>query len=326
MDLGGLTDDELLGKVQALAETERFSLVDLLAHLAELLDRDACQRRGYSSVFAYLTRRLGYAESDAIRRVRAARAVRRFPAVLGMLARGELHVIGLAMLEPHLDAANHLRLLAEARGRSQRDIEALAGRLKPASSGPRDTVRVLPSPAPPPEDGGSVIAQGTEALPGLEMTVPGPAPELAGETRRVFTFPAGEEVYERWLHARDLLRHSFPQGRMEEIFGEALRRLIDSEVPRAAKPDRPRGGSGAATSSRRIPLRVQDEVWRRDSGRCAYLGAGGVACGERAWLEFDHITPWSRGGRSDDPGNIRLLCRSHNGSEARRVLGGPRHP
>jgi len=38
-------------------------------------------------------------------------------------------------------------------------------------------------------------------------------------------------------------------------------------------------------------------------------------------LEYDHIRPLSLGGRSDDPANVRLLCRAHNALEARRILG-----
>ena len=34
-------------------------------------------------------------------------------------------------------------------------------------------------------------------------------------------------------------------------------------------------------------------------------------------LEFDHIIPWAQGGLSDDPDNIRLLCRTHNQWTAR---------
>ena len=66
---------------------------------------------------------------------------------------------------------------------------------------------------------------------------------------------------------------------------------------------------------------MADIVWRRDGGRCAYLGPDGHRCGETAWLELDHIIPWARGGRSDEPGNIRLLCRAHNQSEAARLFG-----
>ena len=59
MELQNLSDDALFGRVEALARTERFTMVDLLIHLGELDSRIACQKKGYSSVFAYLTRHLG---------------------------------------------------------------------------------------------------------------------------------------------------------------------------------------------------------------------------------------------------------------------------
>ena len=88
MDFSEISDEALLGRVEALARTERISLVDFLIHLGELDSRPACQNKGFSSVFAYLTRRLGYSECDAMRRVRAARAARQYPSVLRMLAKG----------------------------------------------------------------------------------------------------------------------------------------------------------------------------------------------------------------------------------------------
>ena len=87
----------------------------------------------------------------------------------------------------------------------------------------------------------------------------------------------------------------------------------------AKRTKTPQADSGPTT--RHIPKWVEDLVWRRDGGRCAYLGPQGHRCGETAWLELDHIVPWARGGRSDEPGNIRLLCRAHNQSEAARLFG-----
>ncbi|MDD5303690.1 MAG: HNH endonuclease signature motif containing protein [Elusimicrobia bacterium] len=49
--------------------------------------------------------------------------------------------------------------------------------------------------------------------------------------------------------------------------------------------------------------------------------SGGRVCGARAGLEFDHVRPWALGG-SGETGNIRLLCRTRNNLEARRVFGG----
>lgn len=106
-------------------------------------------------------------------------------------------------------------------------------------------------------------------------------------------------------------------GRMEEVIGEALRRLVEQEFPRSFKSPKKVMKPGA----RRVPKWIRDEVWRRDGGRCAYADSDGARCGETGWLEFDHIKPFALGCKSDDPTNIRLLCRVHNGAEAKRLLG-----
>lgn len=323
MDLAAISDETLLGKVDALAETERFSLVDLLVHLGELDTRSACQERGYASVFAYLTRHLGYSESDAVRRVRAARAGRKFPSILRMLANGDLHLVGIALLEPWLSSENHERLLRKASRRSTREVERLVAELTPAAPEPRDRVRSLPPPAPPPPTPPRAVPALLDIPSALDLRLPETPshrpPASPQERRVVFTFAAGEDVQSWFEEARDRLRHRFPDGRMEEIFGEALRRLVEAERP--TKSGRLRTTKPASARSRSIPKWVQDEVWRRDCGRCAFIGPDGVRCGETAWLEFDHVIPWALGGKSDDPGNVRLLCREHNQHCARKLFG-----
>ena len=57
-----------------------------------------------------------------------------------------------------------------------------------------------------------------------------------------------------------------------------------------------RGGDVAARcvytlgSSRHIPASVKRDVWRRDEGRCAYVGREG-RCTERGFLEYHHVRP-----------------------------------
>jgi len=60
--LGGLGDDQLLAAVTALVKRENDSLSDLLAHLAELDERQLCVTLGYSSLFAYCTEALGFSQ------------------------------------------------------------------------------------------------------------------------------------------------------------------------------------------------------------------------------------------------------------------------
>lgn len=56
--------------------------------------------------------------------------------------------------------------------------------------------------------------------------------------------------------------------------------------------------------SRYIPKQVRDEVRKRDHDRC-------VDCGATDYLEFDHITPYSKGAPNVID-NIQLLCRRCN--------------
>lgn len=54
-----------------------------------------------------------------------------------------------------------------------------------------------------------------------------------------------------------------------------------------------------------IPTWVKLEVWKRDKGKC-------TLCEEEKDLHFDHIIPYSKGGSSNTPENIQLLCGRHN--------------
>ncbi|MFA5137665.1 MAG: HNH endonuclease signature motif containing protein [Elusimicrobiota bacterium] len=173
--------------------------------------------------------------------------------------------------------------------------------------------------------------------------------------RVYFSFTASEEFHNGVQRAKELLWHKHPKGRLEEVFGETLECYLERHDPerklrrKAEKETRSREGDAAAsagpapaspeaTSStaapsdektslrdysarRRIPHWVRDAVWARDAGRCTFVGPDGRRCAERGGLEFDHIIPWALGGTSNDPDNIRLLCRTHNQRAASRVFG-----
>jgi hypothetical protein len=61
-----------------------------------------------------------------------------------------------------------------------------------------------------------------------------------------------------------------------------------------------------------IPSWVKQEVWLRDGGQC-------VQCGSTENLHFDHVIPFSKGGSSETPDNIQLLCGRHNLSKGARI-------
>jgi len=79
--------------------------------------------------------------------------------------------------------------------------------------------------------------------------------------------------------------------------------------------------AAARRRSRHIPAAVKREVWRRDEGRCAFVGPHG-RCRERGMLEYHHREPFAAGGKAT-ASNVTLLCRAHNSLEADRYFGPP---
>lgn len=68
--------------------------------------------------------------------------------------------------------------------------------------------------------------------------------------------------------------------------------------------------------SRTVPQAVKVAVAARDAGRCRRCGSGTA-------LQYDHVVPYSLGGRSDDPSNIQLLCGRCNRRKSNKSMGPP---
>jgi hypothetical protein len=135
----------------------------------------------------------------------------------------------------------------------------------------------------------------------------------------------GGATLEKLRLAKDMLRHALPAGDDEAILDRALTALLAglarekfgaAEKTGSSGEAAPGSGRICAPDSRHVPTAVKRTVWVRDLGRCAFVGAGGRRCGERAFLEFHHVRPYAAGG-GPSVENIQLRCRRHNGYEAR---------
>ncbi|MFH1725141.1 MAG: HNH endonuclease signature motif containing protein [Elusimicrobiota bacterium] len=354
VDCDTLSDRDLIFRLKQATTQERRSLIMLLCYLAEADRRQLHAKESSPSLFAYCVAELHYCEGAAYRRIHAARAASKFPAIYSLLADGALSLGTISMLAPHLTKENSGNLLARAQGKSKRELQFLLASLSPGTERP-DFARCLPaqpaqttspSPSTPlrmlpaPESAPDPIA-GPEGSTSLVSFRASPVPQSHRQSvqpyarhRARIAFDCDEGLLRKLERAREVLRHKFPAGRYEEIFTEALEALLDKKDPehrlqrnkghgrRANREQRGRvDGSRTLPRTRRIPQAVRDEVWRRDGGRCAFTGPDGSRCPERGGLEFDHMIPWALGGRSDTPRNIRLLCRTHNRLLARQAFG-----
>ncbi len=118
-------DDELLAQLPALCSRERRSTADVVVFLAEVDRRRLYLGQACSSLYSFCIERLGYSEDAALKRVRVARLFRAMPQILDDLTSGAIHLTGLFLLSNHLSSGNADKLLAEARGKTRREIERL---------------------------------------------------------------------------------------------------------------------------------------------------------------------------------------------------------
>src|SRR5829696_61069 len=93
-----LWDDQVIIEVQRLAAAERGATASLIRSLMELDARRLYLREGCSSLFTYCTQVLHLAEGSAYNRIEAARAARRYPALLAELADGSLTLTAIRLL------------------------------------------------------------------------------------------------------------------------------------------------------------------------------------------------------------------------------------
>ena len=346
--IASLSDEHLCDALERYAGNERYATARLVAALGELDRRRLFLAQGYTSLFAYCTQALHLGEGAAYTRMEVARAARRWPLILDLLADGSVNLATVRILVPHLTDDNHRELLKAATNKSKREVERQMAALRPLPAAP-SFVRKLPattttasslhaaelhplrendaelavpidrdctaSPLAPPSDEPVAAAAPVPPHPHKTARITPLAPE-----RFKVQFTLSRDSYDRLTQAQDLLRHVIPNGDPAAIFERALRLLVaDLQRKKFADTSRPRSAMPCTTASRHIPASVRREVWKRDGGQCAFVGPAGP-CGERGFLEFHHQVPFAHGGPTT-ASNLSLRCRSHNQYEAESVFG-----
>jgi hypothetical protein len=278
--IASLSDSELLEGTARAAARERGATTRLVAHLAEMDARRLYLGEGYASLFAYCTSALGLSEGSAMSRIDAARAVRKFPAVLPALAEGQVHLTAVRLLAPILTEENHGALLREARGKSRSEVEAIVARLRPAPPVPSSIRRVPlrapiaeslaidlarePAPLLEPEHAavdatavaatpvpapiaGSAAANAAADLSAARSTPLVPAARVAPLAPGSYSvrFTASTAMHERLLRAQALLRHRVPSGDIAQVLDLALVALLNQVEGRKTGRKRSRPARGA---------------------------------------------------------------------------------
>lgn len=292
------SDERILSGMALLVGQERKRKSDFLAYLNEVDGRKLYAKEGYSSLFRFLTEKFHFSESSALKRIQGARLARKFPFLYGDIKDGKYSLSALSRLAPFVNAANSDRLFRRAERKSTREVEAML-----AAEFPKADVADR-----------------------LKKTV-----SPLGEDRMQVQFTAPKELVDDLERAQALLSHRYPQGKLADVIGLALKSLIrELEKPGRALNVHSAGKatimepvasrSAPLKRSRYIPRGIRREVATRDANRCQHRRPDGDLCGETKFLEVDHVQPYALGGGSGRE-NLRLLCWAHNQLRAEARFG-----
>lgn len=228
-----------------LAAQERVLTADLVEHLAAVDERRLWVDRRYGSMYEYCVYGLRFSDGAAYKRIRAARAVRLIPAIGEMLRDGRLSLAAVSMLHPHLEEPDAAALIVRACGVRIRKLEALLSVRRPQGQR-REVVRFVGSapaakplveaatPESLPFDAvvdvvGPMFAGAVPPPPPAPAVLAPPAPPAPRLVR--FAFTADEEFYLLLERVRALMRHKYPDGRLDGVLRDALKALLERKDP-----------------------------------------------------------------------------------------------
>lgn len=234
-----MTDAQLLAHAKKLATAERETTCALLEVLAAIDQRRAYRELGCGSLYEYLVCTLRFSEAAAFRRIRAIRAIRLFPPIAVLLREGRLTLETATLLHPHLEDADAAKLVQQAAGlRTWQVARLLAPRQAPGPE--RDILRFINAPmrataviddtAPLLPVGCPPATQPADAAAADDSPPSPPTPSISAPSRAIrVAFTADEEFFRLLERARAVMRHKYPDGRLEGVLGDALNALLDKK-------------------------------------------------------------------------------------------------
>ncbi len=317
MSLTHLLDDTVDQKLLQLARTEREVLTDVLLHLQEVDRRRLYSKHKFPSLFEYTTKRLGYSEDQAGRRISA---MKELPAIESKIESGALTL-------SHLVRAQSMFRREKKADRKRTSIQKIELLSMIEKSSIRETDKTLEQmthvPLPAKKVEPLSLDQFDEAL--------------QAKLKRLL------EVRSHTIDSNDLhalidqladlgITHWDPVAKAERALLRTQKRnqkpkpsqvehetdfatLAPKPTPIATTIDAPRPATFKVNQrkTRYIQAATNHRLFLRDRGRCD--NCGGTMC-----IQKDHNASFALGG-SNEFENLRLLCRSCNQRHAIETYG-----
>ena len=273
--VSALSDDRLIARTKELSGIEHQLEVVVIDHLREIHKRRLYLRRGFSSLFDYAVRELGYSDAAAWRRIKAMRLCADFDGVRERLQDGSMTLNAAAQLQNAFDRQRN-------RDRAARSVPGgtkfgAAARSQDGSApGPAQPAERKPTPVLDRSARRALVEQAAGKSSRQVMRLLADVdPELAVPADRVRPLGAGRWELKAVIddecrcgleRLKGLLSHVDPHMTLGQLMGRLVQEGLDRHDP--ARPPRGRRiGARAASAERTSAPKT------RDLGRQAVAGA-----------------------------------------------------
>ncbi len=297
INLKYISNRDLLSRTENLVQTERKIMHLVLTHILEIMDRKLYADLGFNSMFAMLTKKYGYSEPSALRRIDAAKLLRKVPEVADRLKSGALNLSQVVQLQKCLE------------------IEAIKGEIVSVSRTTEilDLLENCNS-----FETNQVLAQEFDRPLKIQENI---RPQKDESVRLEITFT--KEQFEELKKAKNLLSHVAHSGSWAEVISVMARKFNQSKLGKSKSKIRTSATNVGDLKSKNVALpgsiqrrpyisvSLKRKIYSQAQGCCQYQSPDGSRCGSQFQVQIDHVAPVSWGGKTSLE-NLRLLCRTHN--------------
>ena len=260
--VSALSDDRLLERTKELSGIEHHLEVVVIDHLREIQKRRLYLRRGFSSLFDYAVRELGYSDAAAWRRIKAMRLCADVEGVRERLQDGSMTLNAAAQLQNAFDRQERKKERA-ARSAPGGVGCGAAAQSQNGSAPPRSAER-KPAPVLDPEARRELVAQASgkssrEVMQLLAEVDPELAPadrvRPLGGGRWELKAVIDDECRRGLERLQGLLSHVDPHLTMGQLMGRLVREGLDRHDP--ARPPRGRRAAPAKGAEQTSAAKTQ---------------------------------------------------------------------
>ena len=270
--VSALSDDRLLERTKELSGIEHHLEVVVIDHLREIQKRRLYLRRGFSSLFDYAVRELGYSDAAAWRRIKAMRLCADVEGVRERLQNGTMTLNAAAQLQHAFDRQERKKERAARSAPGGAGFGA-AAQSQEGSAPPRSAERKpAPAAAPvlAPEARRELVEQASGKSSREVMQLLAEVdPELAGPADRVRPLGGGrweikavidDECRQGLERLQGLLSHVDPHLTMGQLMARLVREGLDRHDP--ARPPRGRRAAPAKDAEQTSAPKTQEASTR----------------------------------------------------------------